>query len=200
MYATRTRRTKTDRRDARTLMVACCLGAYHPVHRVSDERRHLRAELAVREALVRTRTRYIGLAKALVRRDGLRVTGSESHRIAERIMALELSPQLAAELSPLVQVRGSINAEIAAADQRIETHARTDATVALLMSTPGVGPITATAVVATVDQIERFASAHQFEAFLGLVPSELSSGVKRRIGRITKAGNSRVRYLLVEAA
>ena len=45
----------------------------------------------------------------------------------------------------------------------------------------------------------RFASAHQFEAFLGLVPGERSSGEKRRIGRITKAGNSRVRYLLVEA-
>ena len=44
-----------------------------------------------------------------------------------------------------------------------------------------------------------FASAHQFEAFLGLVPGERSSGEKRRIGRITKAGNSRVRYLLVEA-
>jgi transposase len=54
-------------------------------------------------------------------------------------------------------------------------------------------------VVATVDDIARFASAHHFEAFLGLVPGERSSGEKRRIGRITKAGNARVRYLLVEA-
>jgi transposase len=53
--------------------------------------------------------------------------------------------------------------------------------------------------VATVDDITRFQSAHQFEAFLGLVPGERSSGEKRRLGRITKAGNSRVRYLLVEA-
>jgi transposase len=72
MYATRARRTKTDRRDARTLMEACRLGAYRVTHRVSDARRHLRAELAVREALVRTRTWYIAVAKALVRRDGLR--------------------------------------------------------------------------------------------------------------------------------
>lgn len=200
MYATRSRRTKTDRRDARTLLEACRLGAYRPVHRVSDERRHVRAELAVREALVRTRSRYIGVAKALVRRDGLRVAGCESHLVAERIAALDLSPQLAAELRPLFQVLAPLNAEIAAADQRIEVFAHSDATVALLMSTPGVGPVTASAVVATVDCIERFASAHQFEAFLGLVPSELSSGEKRRIGRITKAGNSRVRYLLVEAA
>jgi len=57
MYATRLRRTKTDRSDARTLMEACRLGAYRPAYRLSDARRHVRAELAVREALVRTRTR-----------------------------------------------------------------------------------------------------------------------------------------------
>jgi transposase len=72
--------------------------------------------------------------------------------------------------------------------------------VALLMSVPSIGPVTATAVVATVDDVSRFANAHQFEAFLGLVPSEHSSGEKRRLGSITKAGNQRVRYLLVEAA
>src|SRR5262249_52580644 len=86
-----------------------------------------------------------------------------------------------------------------AADRRIATLARTDPTMQLLATAPSVGPITASAVVATVDDITRFPSAHQFEAFLGLVPGERSSGEKRRIGRITKAGNSRVRYLLVEA-
>src|SRR5216684_2089808 len=56
MYATRSRKVKTDRRDARALADACRLGAYRPVHRVSLQRRHLRAELAVREVLIRTRT------------------------------------------------------------------------------------------------------------------------------------------------
>ena len=60
MYAKRTRRAKTDKRDARALAEALKLGACRPAHRVSAERRHIRAELAVREALVRTRTRYIG--------------------------------------------------------------------------------------------------------------------------------------------
>lgn len=77
---------------------------------------------------------------------------------------------------------------------------RNDLEVALLITAPSIGPVTASAVVATVDDISRFQSAHQFEAFLGLVPGERSSGEKRRIGKITKAGNSRVRYLLVEAA
>lgn len=200
MYASRSRRVKTDRRDARALAEALKLGAYRPAHRVSAARRHVRAELAVREALVRTRTRYISLSKALVRRDGLRVPESTAPLVPRRIAALELSPALAAELAPLFEVLVPINEQIAAAERRIGRLLEEDATVALLATAPGVGPITASAVMATVDDIGRFRSAHQFEAFLGLVPGERSSGEKRRIGRITKAGNSRVRYLLVEAA
>ena len=63
MYATRRRRVKTDRRDARTLAEALRLGAYRVAHRVSAERRHIRAELAVREALVRTSTSRPGSRK-----------------------------------------------------------------------------------------------------------------------------------------
>jgi transposase len=199
MYATRRRRVKTDKRDARTLAEACRLGAYHVAHRVSPARRHVRAELAVREALVRTRTRYVSLAKALVRRDGLRVASSEAHLAAKRIAALELSPLLEVELAPLFQVLGPLNEQLVAADAHIAALLETDPIVALLATAPSIGPITASAVVATVDDITRFRTAHHFEAFLGLVPGERSSGEKRRIGRITKAGNSRVRYLLVEA-
>jgi transposase len=159
----------------------------------------VRAELAVREALVRTRTRYIALAKALTRRDGLRVPASEAHLVAKRIAALELSETLAAELLPLFEVLAPLNAQIAAADARITAVMRSDPAVALLATAPSIGPITASAVVATIDDVTRFASAHQFAAFLGLVPGERSSGEKRRVGHITKTGNARVRYLLVEA-
>src|SRR3989441_3477099 len=200
MYATRSRRTKPDRRDARTLMDACRTGAYRLAHRLSDPRRHVRAELAVRDALVRTRTRYVALAKTLVRRDGLRVASSESHLVAQRIGALSLSPALAAELQPLFTVLAPLNEQIAAADGRIARLAATDPLVARLATAPAIGPVTASAVVATVDDITRFRSAHQFEAYLGLVPGERSSGEKRHVGPITKAGNSRVRWLLVEAA
>lgn len=199
MYATRGRRVKTDKRDARTLAEALRLGAYRVAHRLSPERRHVRAELAVREALVRTRTRYIALAKALVRRDGLRVASSEAHLVARRIAALEVSATLAAELLPLFQVLAPINDEIHAADRRITQLTTSDPVVARLTTAPSIGPITAAAIVATIDDVTRFRSAHQFEAFLGLVPGERSSGEKRRIGRITKAGNTRARYLLVEA-
>src|SRR5207247_7611063 len=115
MYATRSRRTKTDRRDARTLRDACQTGAYRLAHRLSEPRRHVRAELAVRDALVRTRTRYVALAKTLVRRDGLRVPSSAAERVGAHLQALPLSPALAGELTPLLTLLPPLNATIAAA-------------------------------------------------------------------------------------
>lgn len=200
MYATRLRRVKTDKRDARTLMEACRAGTYRCAHRLSAARRHVRAELAVREALVRTRTRYVALAKALVRRDGLRVPSSAAERVGAHLQALPLAPALAGELVPLLTLLAPLNAAIAAADHRLAELERTDPSVMLLMTAPGVGAVTASALVTTIDDITRFASAHQFEAYLGLVPGERSSGELRRIGPITKAGNRRARWLLVEAA
>jgi transposase len=199
MYAHRSRRSKTDKRDARALMEACAAGVYRPAHRLSAAQRHVRADLAVRDALVRTRTRSIALAKALVRRDGLRVPSSSSACVAERIAALPLGPELTAELAPLFHVLGAVNDEVRVLDRRLEQLTRTDSAVALLTTAPGVGPVTASAFVATVDDVGRFHNAHDLEAYLGLVPSEQSSGEKRRLGRITKAGNGRVRWLLVEA-
>lgn len=200
MYATRSRRVKTDRRDARTLMEACRAGTYRPAHRLSAARRQVRTELAVRDAVVRTRTRYVALAKTLVRRDGLRVPSSAAERVEVHLRALPLPPALASGLAPLLTLLPPLNAAIAAADQRLAALEQTDASVALLMTAPGIGAVTASALVATIDDARRFASAHQLEAYLGLVPGERSSGELRRIGPITKAGNRRVRWLLVEAA
>ena len=61
--ATRTRKVKTDRRDARALPDACVLGAYRPAHRLSDAQRQVRGRLTVRDALVRSRTRYISVIR-----------------------------------------------------------------------------------------------------------------------------------------
>ncbi len=126
MYANRSRRTKTDTRDARTLMDACETGAWRPASRRSEARRHVRAELAVRDALVGTRTRDIALAKALVRRDGLRVPTSASAWVPTRIAALDLSPTLTAELAPLFAVFAPLNAQIAVADARLAAFAKDD--------------------------------------------------------------------------
>ena len=160
--------------SARSRAIVTC--AYRPAHRVSAARRHVRAELAVREALVRTRTRYIAIAKAFVRRDGLRVPSSESHLVAKRVAAMAIPAILETELDPLFAVLAPLNAQIAAADCRMAALEKADPIIALLATAPSVGPLTASAVVATIDDVTRFRSAHQFEAFLGLVPGERSSG------------------------
>ena len=156
MYATRSRRVKTDTRDARTLMEACRAGTYRPAHRLSAARRHVRAQLAVRDAVVRTRTRYIAVAKALVRRDGLRVPSSAAERVGAHLAGLAVSPALAAELAPLLTLLPPLNATIAAADQRLAAREHTDPSVALLMTAPGIGAVLASALVATIDDVQRF--------------------------------------------
>ncbi len=205
MSANRSRRTTTDQRDARTLMDAGETGAWRPAYRRSEARRHgakrpRRAELAVRDALVRTRTRYIALAKALVRRDGVHVPTSSSAGVPTRIAELDLSPTLTTELAPLFAVFAPLNAQIAVADARIAGFVKEDPIATRLTSAPGVGPVTASAFVATIDDITRFRTAHELEAYLGVIPSERRAGEKRHLGHITKAGNGRLRWLLVELA
>jgi hypothetical protein len=96
MYGRRTRRVKTDRRDARALAEACRSGTYRPAHRTSDARRHLRGRLAVREALVRTRARYISLIRALLRREGLRVRKRSGNGVLDNPIEVR-SPRIIGE-------------------------------------------------------------------------------------------------------
>jgi len=179
MYATRSARVKTDRRDARTLADALRLEAYRPAHRSGDAHRHVRAELAVRDTLVGTRTRYVALAKALVRREGFRLASGAAEHPRAKLAALPLPPPLTAELAPLVALLPGLDQEIAAADRRLAQYLAADPVVQRLATAPGIGPVTATAFVATLDEVTRFATAHQVEAYLGLVPSERSSGERR---------------------
>ena len=94
MYATRTRKVKTDRRDARTLADANLLGAYRPAHRLSDAQRHVRGRLGVREALVRTRTRYISLIRALLRQQGYHVPSGSAEGFVHRVGGMALPGRL----------------------------------------------------------------------------------------------------------
>jgi transposase len=200
MYATRSRRVKTDKRDARALCEACRLGAYRAIHRVSDAQRHVRAELAVRDAVVRTRTRYVALIKAAVRREGLRLTQGDPERTTAKLTAVPLAEETRRELAPLVALLEPLNVAIADADHRLAALARESAPARLLQTMPMIGPVTALGFVAALDDITRFTGAHQVEAYLGLVPSERSSGEQQHRGRITKRGDTRTRWLLVEAA
>jgi len=200
MYGMRTRRVKTDRRDARALAEACRSGTYRVAHRRSDPQRAVNARLVVREALVRTRAKYVTLMRSLLRGHGYRVPSGEVESFAVRLSSLELPGHLRSEVGPLLALFDGLNAQIAFCDKAIEVATKKDEIVQKLQTAPGVGPVTAAAFRALVDDPKRFRDAHQVEAYVGLVPSEFSSGEKQRKGRITKTGNRRMRWLLVQAA
>ncbi len=102
MDAQRSRQVKTDRRDARALAEACVLGAYHRAHRLSDGQRHVRARLTVREALGRTRTRYIAVVRSLLRQHGWRVRSGGAEAFSQRVRALPLPGRWLSEIAPLL--------------------------------------------------------------------------------------------------
>jgi transposase len=200
MYATRDRRIKTDKRDARALCEACRLGAYRPAHRTSDRQRDVRAHLSVREALIRTRTKYISLIGALARREGCRIGAGPSPSFARRVEEAGLPAHTLAQIEPLLAMLAALNEQIKAADRRLEEIVRADEVVQRLCSVPGVGPVVATTFAATLDEASRFLGAKHVRSYLGLVPREYSSGERRHRGRISKAGSVRARALMVEAA
>jgi transposase len=107
---------------------------------------------------------------------------------------------LKSEIAPLLAVFESINRQLVWVDTRLEYLAKSDEMVERLCTAPSVGPVTAAAFSSTVDDAHRFKSAHQVEAYFGLTPSEWSSGEKQCKGHITKAGNNRMRRLLVQVA
>lgn len=199
MYATRSRRVKTDKRDARTLAEACRLGAYRPAHRTSDRQRHVRAQLAVREAMVRTRSRYISLVGTLLRRDGFRIPSGAARNFLARLEAMGLPAGLLEEVAPLLELVRALNDQIKRADERLAEVVKGDEVVTRLCTVPGVGPVTATSFASTLDDVSRFSDAKQVRAYLGLVPSEYSSGERQQRGGISKAGPGRARSMLVEA-
>ncbi len=93
-----------------------------------------------------------------------------------------------------------IELQIAWCDERIANHVRADARATQAAQLLGVGPVTASALVATVGDFAQFKNARQFGAWLGLVPSQNSTGGKARLGRITKRGDDYLRTLLIQGA
>jgi len=200
MDATRRRRVKTDRRDARTLAEACRLGASRLAHRISDKQRHLRAKMAVREARVRTRSKYISLLRSLLRRDGLRIPAGSARSFLVRLAARQTSAQVQDEVAPLVLLRESLNEQIKRADDELAELGKADSVVKRLTSVPGVAAVTTTCFLATLDDVSCFPAAKQARAYRGLVPTEHSSGERQQRSSINQAGPNRARSLVVEAA
>ena len=93
-----------------------------------------------------------------------------------------------------------LEARIQSIEQRLESLAQQTPAVARLRSIPGVGLLTATAMVGFVGEVTRFRSSRHFASYLGLTPREYSSGSTRRLGRISKRGDVYLRTLLIHGA
>ncbi len=200
MYARRSRRVKTDRRDAVALADACQHGNYRPAHRRSARQRIVQSMLNVRRELSDSRTRGISVARAITRAGGFRVRSGRAETFLERLAALELPASMTATLLPLRHVIDVLDDEIAIADDQFEKVAAEDPVTTRLMTVPHIGPITATAFVAALDDAARFDGAAQVTSYLGLVPREYSSGEHQHRGRLLRSAHPHVQSLLVQAA
>ena len=100
----------------------------------------------------------------------------------------------------MLRLLEQLNVWIRQLDQQLREQALGSAEVRRLMSHPGIGPLTALAAVAVLGPIERFANGKKVASYLGLIPSEYSSGGRQHFGHLTKQGSRLLRFLLVEAA
>jgi transposase len=200
MYGHRSRRIKTDRRDVAALAEACQRGCYRVAHRRSAVRRSVQAQLNIRRELTETRTRAISLTRALVRGAGFRIRSGSTDSFLTRVGALDLPSSMTDTLSPVRRVIELLNTELTRADETFATHVGEDPVVRRLTTLPGIGPITASAYVAALDDAARFGGAAQVASYLGLVPREYSSGEQQRRGRVMRSAHPYVQALLVQAA
>jgi len=193
---------KTDRLDARNLAKMSRTGWYTAVHRKSAQARAMRTFLQARQGLVRTALAQNSRIRGLLKAHGLKLgaVAESQFGAAVRRLALEKGPELWEMLEPLVEVR---DRALRAAEQMRKQIVRRAAAEPLhrrLMLVPGIGPLTVTAYVATIDDPRRFRSSDQVPAYIGLVPSVDQSGEVERHGHITRDGDGLLRGYLVEAA
>ena len=200
MYGHRDPRIKTDRRDVVALAEACRLGIYRVAHRVSAEQRARRRELKVRELLVRHRTALINLLRAELRQEGLRLRSCAAESVVRQYRAMAVPAAVATGLALVIAALEDLTDAITASTTALTATAQADPIVRRLQTAPGVGPITGLTFRAVLDEVSRFRDARGVAAYLGLVPTEDSSGDRKRRGAITKAGPPGLRVLLIQAS
>jgi transposase len=202
------RRNKNDARDAE----ACCEAVSRPTMRFvpvkTVQQQSGRAIHRARDLLVRQRTQLANAIRGLLYEMGLIASkGREGIRaLIERIEAADaadeaLDPALLVSLRPLAAQWRALDAEVARLDQAIADEVRQDPLAHRLMTIPGVGPVTAHAVICAVGDGRQFSSARDFAAWVGLTRLNHDTGGKTRLtGHISKAGDRSLRKLLVLGA
>lgn len=199
------KRNKTDARDAEALCEAVSRPSMRFVAVKSVEQQCARSLHRARDLLVRQRTQLANAMRGLLYEMGLTAAkglgGIQAlvQRIEEGDAAIPEA--LLASLVPLARQWRSLDEAIANFDATIKAEAQRDATARRLMVVPGVGPITAHAVIAALGDARQFTSARDFAAWLGLTRKTHDSGGKtKRTGHISRAGDRSLRRLLVLGA
>ena len=199
--AKRVKKQKFDREDARLLLRLMRENNFPQVWVPGPENRDLRQLLWHRHRLVQMRTRIMNQLHALAMNEGYRWKKklfSEQERA--QLEKLSLAPWASRRRQELLELLDRMNPTIEELTAAVEQEARKRPDVMRLMTHPGVGPLTALAYVLIIGTPSRFQRGKQISNYVGIIPSEESSGGKQRLGHISKQGNSLLRFLLVEAA
>ena len=201
IHAKRVRKQKTDRQDAQLILRLMLKDDFPQIWVPNWENRDLRQLLWHRHRMVQARTRIMNQLQSVALNEGLRCK-KRLWRDAgrEQLESFRLAPWASRRRRDLLELLDRLTPMIAELTQAIEQEVEKCPEAQRLQTHPGVGALTALAFVLIIGQADRFQCGKQIACYLGLVPLEDSSGQLRRLGHITKQGNSLLRFLLVEAA
>lgn len=198
------RRNKTDRTDAKGLLEANRNEDIHPVPVKTVEHQAIASLHRLRSTWLATRTTRLNNLRGLLREFGIFIPLGAHHVVPQvRTLVVESTSVPTLMRSTLVAACEEIDvleANMRAVERQLAALAANLPDVILLQTVPGVGMITATALVALVTDIRRFPSGRHFASFLGLTPREDSSALRRRLGGISKQGDVYLRMLLTHGA
>lgn len=192
---------KTDRIDARNIAWALQAGWYREVHVKSRDTHRIRAVLRSRELLVKTRGALDNHLRGILKAFGLKIGKVAPSRFEARVLELvDGDPALCAAVDAILRTRREAMVRLAMLDRLVLDTVKADPVCQLLMTVPGVGPITSLAYRTAVEDPARFRKSALVGAHFGLTPRKYASGEIDRNGGITKCGDRMVRALLSEAA
>lgn len=192
---------KTDRNDARGIAQIMRTGWYRAVHVKSPSCRSWRALLTARRLVLNKRRDVENGVRALLREAGLKVGTPSRKDFAARVRELTADDPVLASLSEsLLSVIEVMSQEVERLTKRVLAEVKVEPTCRRLMTVPGVGPLTALAFRATIDQPGRFRRSRDVGAHLGLTPRRYQSGETDVQGRISRCGDELARTALYEAA
>jgi len=195
------RQQKTDTRDAEHLLDLLLTNRFPRIWVPAAAERDLRQLLVHRMKLVRVRTLVKNQLHALAMSQGVcRKRKLWSAKGRAELQSLVLLPWASRRRTELLALLEQLDAALEPLDRAVAEEARARPDAVRLMTHPGVGPVVSLAFVLTVGPVERFLNSGKLVSYLGLNPSEHSSGGRQRLGAISKQGNTMLRWLLVEAA